>query len=1139
MANDNLLLRLLITAKDDASAVFGKLFSFLDRTTSATANIIRAQFTNLFGGGLDGAMDFEAQLDRVQAKGGYTEAQMQALKGAAQQLGAQFGVSGTQAAQGMESLAAAGLSAVDAIQALPPVLALAASEQISADAAAQKLIDSISIMGLGFEQTGRMADVLAKGANITTSSASQLAEALSEAGGTARAAGMGLEGTVAALDLLHKNGIKGSEAGTALKAILTSLLDPTSKASAELTALGITSRDLGTVLGQLQSQGGAANAAILAFGTEAGPGLRALISEGQAGLSDYTAQLNSAGGAADAAANAMSGNLKAASESLKSAWESLKAALLEPLLEPLAKQAQTLSRAFQTALSNGSIQKLQTLLKEFGTGVADSIARAIQSFDFAQISARIEQFAQQAKGSFAYVEGAAVATAGVVKGAFNLITAPINAVLASVSSNISAFFGLLASVEQQASKIGLGTLERANELLRKAEAAKATALDLQAAAEQDAKDLAAAANQAATAFNGVNAALGQAQETAAAVQPPDFGNAITLEPVTYSLADLAAALERAQQAQQAAAQAASDAEAEYLQQTDALGNLTQSEYTHEKAITAQIAAQQQLKEANTAVADATTAYTVATQRALREIDSESTAITANIKTKAQLFAENQRRLTLEQKVATATGETAEAAVKTAEAELELARAKGDVNAIAAATVRLATAEIVALQAKRAAQEKELQQLQALAERIANLTQRKQILNATEAAELQNLQQQNPTLQQNIETKQQDIATTDAQIQTKKAVSSSIEQNTQAIQDNSAAQQKNVKVVDSSGEALKRTNAFIADTRKQMEALSETAKRYYDVQFTLALQQAGMEGAFEANRTAMATFNADLSASSEKLAHYAEAFNNAVALEQQGLERMAFAMNGFAKIDAAVEIAAGRAQQAYYRQASAAERLRVSIEEMSLSNVTAASQIEQAARLAENGFKFLDEEDLSGLRQAISDASNRLRELQNETQTAQERLAGLNAEIAAERGDEATSARLKLELEQQQALRDVEAKLAEARAANNRELITLYTEQEQKLKQLYTLKEKNLESDIKKKQQEAKNSTAVAPDGSAETSAAPSRARGGGAGSSSASGGGGITLNVNAPNARYLDSKIVEDIARQVAPVLTNINRRLA
>lgn len=1055
--NRNLVLQLLITAKDEASAAFGKLFSYLDNNTRVVANAMRAAFTNLFGGGLESAVDFEAQLDRVQAKGDYTAEQMEGLKQAAQQLGSQFGVSGTEAAKGMEALAAAGLSAKDAIGALPPVLALAASEQISTDAAAQKLVDSLSIMGLGFEQTARMADVLAKGANITTSSASQLAEALSEAGGTARAAGMDLESTVAALDLLHKNGIKGSEAGTALKAILISLLDPTSKASTELSNLGISTRTLGGVLDALKTQGGAANAAILAFGAEAGPGLRALLSEGQAGLTDYTTQLRDSGGAADAAATEMGGNLKSALASLNSAWESLKAAVLEPLLEPLARQAKSLSSAFQDMLKSNSIQKVQDLLREFGTSIADNINRALESFSFEQAAQRVENFAQAAKGSFVYVETAATATAGAIKSAFNLITAPINAVLASVSSSISAFFGLLASVEAQASKIGLGTLERADELLRKAEAAKATALELQAAAKQDVADLMAGASQAGTAIAELDANLAKAKATAETVKPPDFGNAATLTPIIYSLQDLVNLLERAKAEQRAAADAADMAEVAYLGQMDALGNLTSTAERFAQAQADNRTAQERLKTATDDVTAAHAAYDVAVQNAIRGITEESTAITANIKTKSQLFAESQRQLDLEQKVATAATTAADAAVETAQAELELARARGDNNAIASASANVIRAEIAALEAKRNTQKIELQQLQDLAARITDLTQRKAILSAVEQEELQRLLQQNPALQQQIQAQQQNIQTTEAQIRVRQALGNVTQQNTKD-------EQKNIKVIDTSRKALQQTNALIGDTRAQMEALSETTKRYYNVQFTAALQQAGMEGAFEANRKAIAAFTAELSTSSEKLANYAESFNNAVALEQQGLERLAFAMNGFAKIDAAVEIAAGRAQQAYYKQAIAAERLRVNIETMSVSSVTAASQLEHAANSAENSFKFLDEEDLSGLRQAIDAANDKLREMQEEAQSAKDRLAELNAEIAAERGDEAASERLKLQLEQQQALAEAEAKLAEAQASNNQELIRLYEEQIRKLETLYALKEKNLEQDIKQKQQ---------------------------------------------------------------------------
>jgi chromosome segregation ATPase len=120
----------------------------------------------------------------------------------------------------------------------------------------------------------------------------------------------------------------------------------------------------------------------------------------------------------------------------------------------------------------------------------------------------------------------------------------------------------------------------------------------------------------------------------------------------------------------------------------------------------------------------------------------------------------------------------------------------------------------------------------------------------------------------------------------------------------------------------------------------------------------------------------------------------------------------------------------------------------------------ATKAAAQDFKFLDEEDLAGLNAALEEANDRLREMQEETQAAQDRLAELNAEIAAERGDSATADRLTLQLEQQQAIAEVTAAIEQARNQQNRELVNLYEEQKQKLEQLYALKEKNLEADIK-------------------------------------------------------------------------------
>jgi TP901 family phage tail tape measure protein len=738
--NSNLVLQLLITAKDEASAAFGKVFKYLDDNTKVVAGKIREAFTGIFGGGLDSAIDFEAQLDRVAAKGGYTASEIEALQQAAQQLGAQFGISGTEAAQGMESLAAAGLSAKEAIATLPQVLALASSEQISADAAATKLIDSLSIMGLGFEEAGRMADVLSKGADITTSSASQLAEALSMAGGTARAAGMDLEYTVAALDLLHKNGIKGSEAGTALRAILTALLDPASKASQELDALGITSRDLGTVMAALQARGAAASGAILAFGQEAGPGLRALISEGQGGLTEYITQLKNAEGAALATAEQTGGNLKSALDTLSSAWESLKSALLDPLLEPITKQVRELAGAFQEGLSSDKFKAVQDTIKEFGESAAKAIGDFIRSFDFQGTLNAVASFAAQAKAHFGGLSDAGSKAASVVIIGWNAVSAGFKTVGAAMVEIVASIIATLANIEEAASKIGLGSVERANELRQKALDMQATASELMNSVATDAAEMSAAFDQLTTKAETAKTAVDSLK--AAAEVPP---NAATLEPLVRTLDDYKAALDRAKISQEQAAQAASDAEADYLLAGQAMDNGAGSAYRYEEATRAHQAAQAALKAETEGLTQASSDYTLAMQRAIREVDTESAAVTAGIKTKQQQIEELKKAAEESGRYATAVEKLADAQTAGIRAEIELAKAKGDTVEVQRLTRELAIQEAEGAaqvaQAKWAEQQAEaalaiakLEQLNAIQEK--NAETEKQIQLALLAAKTQ-------------------------------------------------------------------------------------------------------------------------------------------------------------------------------------------------------------------------------------------------------------------------------------------------------------------------------------------------------------------------------------------------------------------
>ncbi|MER2556044.1 MAG: phage tail tape measure protein [Candidatus Competibacter denitrificans] len=179
--NRNLVLQLLLTAKDEMSSIIGKVFGFLDKTTSASANFVREKLGNLFGGGTQSAQDFEAALARVKAKADATDAQMVQLKAAAQAaaIDLKLGADGaSKAAQALEFLTGAGLSVKQAISALPTVLRISTNEQISAKDAAEALTDVMSVMGIAFDQSGRAADILQKAADTTKTSVTALADGL-------------------------------------------------------------------------------------------------------------------------------------------------------------------------------------------------------------------------------------------------------------------------------------------------------------------------------------------------------------------------------------------------------------------------------------------------------------------------------------------------------------------------------------------------------------------------------------------------------------------------------------------------------------------------------------------------------------------------------------------------------------------------------------------------------------------------------------------------------------------------------------------------------------------------------------------------------------------------------------------------
>lgn len=437
------VIQILIRARDEASRVVRSvaeaLTSLPAKAAALTAGISAALGGLSFGNAVTSAAALEAQLDKVAAKGGYSAAEVEKLKAAAEEIGPRLGVPVQQAAEALEVLAAAGLSAEQNLATLPAVLALAKAEGLGLEAAAALVTDAVTIMGLSFSDAGRVADVLVQGANLATTSAAELGAALKVAGGQAKAAGLDLEQTSAILDTLAKGGIRGAEAGTALRNILGLLADPAGQARQALAALGVSSGDLGEAIAAISKAGPRGEAAIRAFGVEAGPALRGLLAAGVGSIEQYRAGLLAAGGTAERVAQQVGSNLAGAWDRLTAAVDRAARSVVEPILAPLTRDLDALSASVRAAATDGTLEQFRAAVVRGFTQSRD----AVRDF-FAGFSARgvLDQTAATA-GRLADALGT---VALVARGTAGAIGAVLGGVATTVLGITTAFFGLIAKV---------------------------------------------------------------------------------------------------------------------------------------------------------------------------------------------------------------------------------------------------------------------------------------------------------------------------------------------------------------------------------------------------------------------------------------------------------------------------------------------------------------------------------------------------------------------------------------------------------------------------------------------------------------------------------------------------------------------
>ncbi|PAK16827.1 phage tail tape measure protein [Bifidobacterium longum] len=301
------------------------------------------------------AADFDASMSTVQANTGASADEMNQLRQAAIDAGADTIYSATESADAINELGKAGLSTSDILSGgLSGALNLAASDGMAVGDAAELMATTLKQFNLTGAESTQVADALAAGAGKAVGSAHDLGLALNQAGLVANSMGASMQETTGTLAAFANAGMIGSDAGTSLKTMLQRLASPTDKAQTLMDELGINVYDangkfigLAGAAGQLQNglsglSQQERNAALnTIFGADAVRAANVLYEQGAEGIDDWTKAVSQSGYAADLAAK-KNDNLKGDLENLSGSFESLMISLGEGGQGPLRSLVQTL-----------------------------------------------------------------------------------------------------------------------------------------------------------------------------------------------------------------------------------------------------------------------------------------------------------------------------------------------------------------------------------------------------------------------------------------------------------------------------------------------------------------------------------------------------------------------------------------------------------------------------------------------------------------------------------------------------------------------------------------------------------------------------------------------------------------------------
>lgn len=400
---------------------------------------------NLVGNVIELGQNFTSTMSEVSAISGATGEDFEKLEACAREYGATTVFSASNAAEALKYMSLAGWDADQSTSALGGVLNLAAASGMELGAASDMVTDYLSAFAMEAGDAAYFADLLSYAQSQSNTTAEALGEAYKNCAANLNAAGQDVETVTSLLEGMANQGYKGSEAGTAMAAIMRDITNGMKDGAIKIgeTSVAVMDaqgnfRDLTDILTEVEAatngMGDAERAVALSstFTADSTKGLNLILNEGMDNIAGYEEELRGASGSAEEMANIMNDNLSGDVAAMNSAFEELGLKIYDALESKL--------RAGVQFITNGVIPAIEWLgghIPEVTIAVS-GLGAVIAAMNWGTISSKI-----------AMVKGALVKLAAALGG----VSLPAIAIIAVITAVALAFTNLWKNNEEFRNKI--------------------------------------------------------------------------------------------------------------------------------------------------------------------------------------------------------------------------------------------------------------------------------------------------------------------------------------------------------------------------------------------------------------------------------------------------------------------------------------------------------------------------------------------------------------------------------------------------------------------------------------------------------------------------------------------------------------